>query len=91
MYRICETVRSSSNQDGAIVLDIRQGQMFKLNFTGSRILELLKQNSDESGIVDAISREFGIARDRAETDVREFILMLKNHRLIEQACAGTKP
>jgi hypothetical protein len=45
MYRVSDSVRSTHGQDGAIVLDIRQGQMFNLNFVGSRILELLKEGS----------------------------------------------
>src|ERR1035437_2435244 len=54
MYRVSDTVRSIHNQDGAIVLDVRQGQMFNLNLVGSRILELLKRGSTESEIVDEI-------------------------------------
>jgi hypothetical protein len=47
-------VRSTHSQDGAIVLDIRQGQMFNLNFVGSRILELLKNGTAQPDIVDEI-------------------------------------
>jgi len=83
MYRVSDTVRSTHNQDGAIVLDVRQGQMFNLNFVGSRILELLKSGSAESEIVDQISREFEVSRDLAESDVREFLQKLKKIQLIE--------
>src|ERR1700683_4558671 len=72
MYRVSDTVRSTHNQDGAIVLDVRQGQMFTLNFVGSRHAHLLKSGSAESAIVDEISREFDVSRDLAENDVREF-------------------
>ena len=82
MYRLSEEVRSTHSQDGAIVLDIHRGQMFCLNFVGSRIFELLKQGSAEPVIVDDISREFGIARDIAAADVREFILTLECHSLV---------
>ncbi|MFZ0796871.1 MAG: PqqD family protein [Terriglobales bacterium] len=84
MYRISDTVRSTHSQDGAIVLDIRQGQMFNLNFVGSRILELLKNGSTESAIVDEIRREFGVSRDLAEDDVREFLQNLKKRHLVEE-------
>jgi hypothetical protein len=84
MYRVSNTVRSTHNQDGAIVLDIRQGQMFNVNFVGSRILELLKSGFAESAIVDEISREFDISRDLAENDVREFLQALKKCHLIEE-------
>jgi len=84
MYRVSNTVRSTHNQDGAIVLDIRQGQIFNLNFVGSRILELLKSGSAEPAIVDEISREFDVSRDLAENDVREFLQNLKKCCLVEE-------
>lgn len=91
MYRVSETVRTTHGQDGAVVLDIRQGQMFNLNPAGSRIVELLKTGSAELQIADQLSREFGIGRDVAEKDLREFLQELKSHRLIEdceRAVAG---
>ena len=84
MYRVSNTVRSTHNQDGAIVLDVRQGQMFNVNFVGSRILELLKSGSTESAIVDKIGREFGVRRELAENDVREFLQNLKKCHLVEE-------
>ncbi len=85
MYRVSEGVRSTHGQDGAIVLDIRQGQMFNLNFVGSRILELLETGAIESAIVDDISHKFEVSRDVAEGDVREFIKSLKQHHLLEDS------
>jgi hypothetical protein len=88
MYRVFETVRSTHNPDGAIVLDVRQGQMFNLNFVGSRILELLRSGSTESAIVDEISQEFDVIRDLAENDVREFLQSLKKCHLVEEYESG---
>jgi hypothetical protein len=88
MYRVSNTVRSTHNQDGAILLDVRQGQMFNVNFVGSRILELLKSGSTESAIVDEIGREFGVPRELAENDVREFLQNLKTCQLVEERKAG---
>jgi hypothetical protein len=85
MYRVSEGVRSTHGQDGAIVLDIRQGQMFNLNLVGSRILELLETGTTESAIVDEISQKFEVKRDLAESDVREFIESLKQHRVLEDS------
>jgi uncharacterized protein (DUF2252 family) len=77
-------VRSTHNHDGAIVLDVRQRQMFNLNFVGSRILELLKNGSTETAITDQISREFGVGRELAENDVRQFLQALKKCHLVEE-------
>jgi hypothetical protein len=84
MYRVSNTVRSTHNRDGAIVLDIRQGQIFNLNFVGSRILELLKTGSSELKIVEQINREFNVSRDLAENDVRDFLHNLKRCHLVEE-------
>lgn len=83
MYRVAKGVRSTHGQDGAIVLDIRQGQMFNVNLVGSRILELLETGAAESEIVDEISRKFTVDKDVAERDVREFLGALKAHQLLE--------
>lgn len=82
MYKVAEAIRSTHGQDGAVVLDIRQGQMFNLNFVGSRILELLETGATESTIVDEISQKFEVSRDVAEIDVQEFIESLKQHNLL---------
>ena len=83
MYRISESVRSTHGQDGAVVLDIQQGQMFNLNLVGSQILELLKTGATESTIVEEISQKFEVSRELAESDVREFIENLNHLHLLE--------
>ena len=88
MYTISETVRSTHDQDGAIVLNLEQGQMFNLNFVGSRILELLKHGFNEARIAQEIGREFGISGDIVENDVREFLHTLKKCHLVEEHEAG---
>jgi len=88
MYTVSDTVRSTHNRDGAILLDIRQGQMFNVNFVGSRILELLKNGSTESEITDQISHEFDVGRELAESDVRQFLRALKKCQLVEEREPG---
>ncbi len=82
MYRISHGVRSTHGQDGAIVLDIEQGQMFNLNLVGSKILELLEKGSDEAHIVNVISSDFGASPESVANDVREFIESLRQRKLI---------
>ena len=80
---LSEHVRSTHSQDGAVVLDIRAGQMFRLNVVGSRMLELLKQGMTEAQIADAISRDSGAPREIVATDLREFLLHLERNHLLE--------
>jgi hypothetical protein len=82
MYRISNGVRSTHGQDGAIVLDIEQGQMFNLNLVGSRILELLESGLSGTDIVRTISKEFNADQAMLASDVREFIDSLKQHKLL---------
>ena len=83
MLKISESVRSSHGQDGAILLDVQQGQIFNVNLVGSRILELLAAGTSEPAIADAISKEFGVSRDTVTKDMQEFLLALEQRGLLE--------
>lgn len=84
MHKVSPSVRSTHNQDGAVVLDIRQGQMFNLNPVGSRILELLKAGSADQVIIDTISQEFSVSRDLVASDLQEFLRALETRHLLEK-------
>jgi hypothetical protein len=88
VVKLSEHVRSTHNQDGAVVLDVLHGQMYRLNLVGSRMLELLKEGRTEDQIVDRISREFGVDRGIVAQDFREFLAHLEKHHLIELQPSG---
>jgi hypothetical protein len=83
LLKIADGVRSTHERDGAVVLDIHQGQMFTLNIVGSKILGMMELGWPETKIVEAISSEFGIRSDIVARDVREFLECLEKHRLVE--------
>jgi hypothetical protein len=78
-----EHVRSTHNNDGAVILDILHGQIYRLNVVGSRMLELLKQNHSEKEIAERISQQFGVRREIAVSDLREFLVHLEKHHLLD--------
>lgn len=82
-YTLSEMARSTHGQDGAVVLEIHQGHMFSVNRLGSRVLELLRTAKTESEIANAISGEFEVGRERVEKDLREFLRILAQHKLIK--------
>jgi hypothetical protein len=82
VVRVAENVRSTHSLDGGIVLDLLHGQMFRLNFVGSRILELFKQGCAEPEIAEQLAQEFGIQQAAVEVDVREFVETLEKHHLL---------
>ena len=88
--KLSEQIRSTHDQDGAVLLDIRQGQMFRLNPVGSRILELLKLGYPESRITDEISREFCTDRETVKADLREFLSHLEKHHLLRPGTYETQ-
>ena len=81
--KLSAPVRSVHNQDGAVVLDILHGKMFRLNVVGSRMLELLKAGRTEKQITEALSTEFGAPRETVAADLRDFLAHLEKHRLVE--------
>ena len=89
MYRVLENVRSTHSADGAVVLDIRQGQLFSLNLVGSRMLELVKDGLGEAAIVDQIAREFSVTAEVVEDDFQRFIRELKQLQLLDEPVSPT--
>lgn len=85
MYRVSETVRTTYGQDGAVVLDIHQGRILRLNVTGSFIFECLQRGETELQIADGISRRFSIPRERAQADIGGFLKSMEHEGLVESA------
>jgi len=85
MLHTFDTVRSASTADGKILLDTRDGRMFSVNVTGSKILELLEQGLDEQGIAERISDDCAGNLAAIRTDVHEFIEALQKHRIVPSA------
>ena len=82
MYDISAGVRSTRSEDGAIVLDIDHGQMFRLNPAGALILESLGKGCAEPEIAQEIARRYNISEQAALADIREFLQSLEAHKLV---------
>ena len=81
-FKVPDHVRTAHGPDGGTVLDIHLGEMFRLNLTASRILELLKQGLGEPAVAKQLALEFGIEHQRANEDVHEFVETLAKHHLV---------
>jgi hypothetical protein len=88
MLRISDTIRQTQTVDGGILLDVHHGQMFCLNIVGAKILELMQQGYDESGIADEISRDYGASTEVVHADVIEFIEELHKNHILQPARAN---
>jgi coenzyme PQQ synthesis protein D (PqqD) len=83
--RISETVRTATNQDGAVLMDIRQGQLFSINPVGSRIWQQLNDGHTREEIAESFVTDFGISREQALNDVNEFVHHLEAQQLIRSS------
>jgi len=83
VYEVSAGVRSTSNEDGGIVLDINQGKIFRLNGIGALIFDRLKRRQTSTQIVNEISREFKVSAEIVEIDVIEFLESLQRQGLVQ--------
>lgn len=83
MLKLSDNLRTSYTADGAVVLDVAQGRIFRFNSTGSHILRMIESGQEEEEIVSALIREFSADALTAATDTGEFLAALHSHCLIE--------
>lgn len=83
MFRISDAIRSTSSEDGAVLLDVRHGQILGLNRMGSTIFQMLERGLDTDQIAAEISREFGVKIEVVHADVLEFIESLQQRDVLQ--------
>jgi DNA-binding MarR family transcriptional regulator len=84
MYRVSDTVLSTHNHDGAIIVDIQHDRLLRLNRTGSDIFQRVATAQTQLQIVEALSRDFHICRQSAQRDVENFLRSLEEQGLIQR-------
>jgi hypothetical protein len=91
MLTISTSVRMTKSQDGAILLDVEQGEIFTLNPVGTRIVELLQEGRDEFSLAGTLSREFSVPEEVVRGDVDDFLTRLRQQRLIHDRGVEAEP
>ena len=82
--RTAESVRETINQDGAVLLDIKQGVCFSMNPVGSKIWEMLKKEHSLEQIANVLEVEFQVPRSQIDADIAAFVAELRKRKLIEE-------
>ena len=77
MYAVPQNLRVTKTNDGALVLAIETGKVLRLNPTGLFIFERLQIGASETEIIDTLTEQFGILRQVAGQDTREFLKHLQ--------------
>jgi hypothetical protein len=80
--RIPTKVRTMTNRDGAVVMDIRAGSMFSLNPIASIIWKQLGEDRSLEEIAMRLAADFRIPHEQARTDVNEFVRQLEVRQLL---------
>lgn len=76
-------VRANLTDDGLVVLDIKQGQIFTANVIAARIWQgILVDGHSRNDVVDSIAKECNTPPDVVSNDVDEFIARLQQQQLI---------
>jgi hypothetical protein len=83
MTPLANDIRRVSSADGAIVLHLRRGMMFRVNPMGSKILDLLDQGASLPRIAEQLSTEFGVALSLVQADIKDFIACLRHHGVVD--------
>lgn len=84
MLRLSKNLRSVTNADGGVVLDLGGGQIFRCNATGALVLDLLTRGETEEGVVREVSRRCQAEPALVTADVREFLASLRSHALLSE-------
>jgi Coenzyme PQQ synthesis protein D (PqqD) len=91
MLTISTAVRMTKSQDGAILLDVEQGEIFALNPVATRIVELLQEGHDGFSLAATLSREFSVPEEVVKGDVDDFLNRLREQRLIDDRGVEAEP
>lgn len=71
--------------DDGFIFDPTSGQSFTVSDTGLFILKGLKQGKATDQIARQLTEIYDVDYDEARQDTLDFIMYLKNHRLLQEA------
>ncbi len=75
-WSISPDVRSTQSEDGAVLLDIRQGLCFSLNVVGARVWEKLAAGQAGitlSQLVSELAPQFAVSVDQLKADLEHYL------------------
>jgi hypothetical protein len=76
------SVRKAESQDGAVLLDVRQGLCFSMNPVAALIWEQLGQGCSPMDIAHNLTKTFDISVEQASVDVQQFVHQLSQLQLL---------
>jgi len=80
--RLNPNVRSTLNADGAVLLNLKTGVIFKMNPLGAQIWNLIEQRLPLEQILIRLASKYNVPRTQIEEDAGKFLCQLKEKGLI---------
>jgi Coenzyme PQQ synthesis protein D (PqqD) len=84
MYQLSDDIRIAADGDEGILLDIRSGDMLRLNSTAVLIVSALRAGEEEAEIASRIAFIFTVPKESVLSDLRAFVESLEQLRLLRR-------
>jgi hypothetical protein len=91
MLRLSKNLRSVTNADGGVILDLQRGRIFRCNATGAVILELLTRGVDETELLVQFSKLGQCPPACTSNDVQGFLATLSSLGLLQGPAVSANP
>lgn len=80
---ISSDVKSTANNDGVVLLDLRKGVYYTFNGIGGKIWTNLQERLPPLAIVDNLAENFGRPHEQVRADVERFLHSLAEKGLVQ--------
>lgn len=79
--KIPQAVLSQALEGEVVLLNLATGRYFSLDSVGSSIWQLIQQDGRLHRVLDKLTEEFDVDRQRGQTDVLKSVSLLRAHGL----------
>lgn len=82
--RLLDRVLVTETEDGAVLLNERNGQYWQLNSSGWLILQTLLRDGDPEKAIAALVARYPVEPEQARADVEALLATLRGARLVHR-------
>lgn len=68
--------------EGGVILNVENGDYFRVNRTGRLIWEMIETGTDRESLTNDLVERYGLPSDTAAADVDEFLAELRKRSLL---------
>jgi hypothetical protein len=86
-YVQAQDVRASVHEDGAVILHVERGSLFRINRTGLAILEELQAGHPPAAIAQRLGQRFGVEQEIVSRDTEQFVEDLVSQAILVRESA----